>query len=614
MATIAFIAPNAGLLEKARDALRAEHQDVRIVPGLLHKGVEAARDLAEAGVEVIISRGETARAIARELPRLTVIAVPTTGYDVLRAMGQAKRYGRRIAVVAFPAMTAGMGELGALLDLEITIYDLAGEAEAEEQVLRARDEGAQVVVGGIVTGVMAEKHAIAHQVIDSSLEGILAAAAEAKRIGHALDGEKAKSSLLRAVLTYAHGGIIAVDREARITVFNPMAERITRLAEARVLGRPADEVWPELALARVAQGGRNEPGRLVRAKDNDVVCDKIAIDVDGTAVGAVATFHDVRQIQKMEALVRRRILTSGHVAVARFDDILGTSEALRRAIAVGKDYARARATVLILGETGTGKELFAQSIHNHSDRAQGPFVAVNCAALPGSLLESELFGYAAGAFTGASQKGKPGLFELAHGGSIFLDEIAEADPVIQAKLLRVLQEKKAMRLGGDQVLPVDVRVIAATNKNLRGLVAARAFRDDLYYRLNVLSLRIAPLRERREDIPVLARHFLRGAGGQRLSAEAVRVLRAHAWPGNVRELQNVMARAAATLREQTLGGTSMQRILDDCLAPAAASRRPGEEERIAGALAQAGGKPGEAAKLLGISRSTLWRRLRGRVS
>lgn len=210
----------------------------------------------------------------------------------------------------------------------------------------------------------------------------------------------------------------------------------------------------------------------------------------------------------------------------------------------------------MIGETGTGKELFAHAVHHASPWAQGPFVAVNCAALPSSLLESELFGYEEGAFTGAARKGKPGMFELAHRGSIFLDEVSELDNSSQLRLLRVLQERCAMRLGGNRLIPIDVRVIAASNKNLWDLVERRAFRDDLFFRLNVLPLFLPPLRAREGDVAVLARHFLeeicrRRGVGFRLAQSALKRLNRHPWPGNVRELGNVMERislAAGTRR------------------------------------------------------------------
>jgi transcriptional regulator with PAS, ATPase and Fis domain len=620
MPSIALIALNKRMLDCAMDSLRGAHDDILLTEGLMGEAVEVARKLAADGVEVVISRGATARGIQRALPDLSVVDISTSGFDLLSAIHKAQAWTRRIAVVAFPPMSDGAREIGRMLGLDVTVYGLEEEEDIAPVVLRARDEGAGIVVGGYITARVAERLEVPCQPVESNRQSILAAVREARRIAHGRGVEKAKSSLMRAVLTSTDDGIVAVDKRGLITVLNPVAGKLLRRTEAEALGRPIAAVWPQSGLDRVLDTGQSETGQIQRLFDQEILCHKTAVTVDGDTVGAVATIHDVRHIQKMEATVRRRILASGHVATACFQDILGESPALRQAIAMGHDYARTTATVLIHGETGSGKELFAQSIHNASVRRKGPFVAVNCAALPGQLLESELFGYEAGAFTGASLKGKPGLFETAHGGTIFLDEIAEMELSTQGKLLRVLQEKKVMRLGSDQVIPVDVRVVAATNKDLTQLVADGGFRDDLFYRLNVLRLRLPPLRRRQQDIPALATRFLDQAasrpGEYTLSAGALRVLGAHAWPGNVRELQNCMARVAATHRERVVSGELLRSLIDDA-PPRTTARRPAwaqpvtDEERIRDALARTGGRVGEAAGLLGMSRSTLWRRLRG---
>ncbi len=294
------------------------------------------------------------------------------------------------------------------------------------------------------------------------------------------------------------------------------------------------------------------------------------------------------------------------------------SDEFRRAIEVARDYAQTASSILISGETGCGKELFAQSCHNASRYRQGPFVAINCAALPSQILESELFGYVGGAFTGASQKGKPGVFEMAHGGTLFLDEIGEIEYATQGRLLRVLQEKKVMRLGSDKLIPIDVRVIAATNKNLKALVNRNLFRSDLYYRLNVLQIHLPPLRARKEDIGLLAETFLRELEAaperrKKLSPAAVKALQSHDWPGNVREMRNIVERLMAACRQPTIDAAMVAQVLADEGASDAPRTEPpvyDEEAEIRKALAGARGKHTEAARLLGIGRSTLWRKIK----
>ena len=239
-----------------------------------------------------------------------------------------------------------------------------------------------------------------------------------------------------------------------------------------------------------------------------------------------------------------------------FDDIIGPSEVMQRVIDLGRHVARGMSTILIYGETGTGKELFAQAIHNESERCHKPFVAINCGALPASLIESSLFGYVEGAFTGAKRGGAPGIFEQAQEGTIFLDEISEMELNLQAKLLRVLQEKEVTRIGGNKPIPVDVRVLASTNKDLEQMVREGKFRSDLYFRLNVVQLKIPPLRERASDIPHLVMHFIRkynallGKYVTDIEEEALAILMQYSWPGNVRELQNCIEHAINMVKDE----------------------------------------------------------------
>jgi transcriptional regulator with PAS, ATPase and Fis domain len=380
-----------------------------------------------------------------------------------------------------------------------------------------------------------------------------------------------------------------------------------------VLGRRAEDVIPSIRLDDVLRGGSEALGDLVEFDRAKVVVNRIPIRVGGQVVGAVATFQDITKIQSMEERIRREIYSQGHVAKFAFEDLHGNSAALRGTIEVARRYAQVDSTVLVSGETGVGKELFAQSMHRLSGRSNGPFVAVNCAALPETLLESELFGYVEGAFTGARRKGKPGLFELAHRGTIFLDEVSEIPFSLQGRLLRVLQEREVIRLGHDRVIPVDVRILCATNRNLRRLVDEGHFRRDLYWRLNVLGLPIPPLRERRDDILPLMRHFLDtlapgGAHGIVLSDDALAFLVQSAWPGNVRELRNLCERLVVACPGKSVDAGFLSRLMESAepTHPTPVDARSlGDVEW---ALAEARGSVRRAAEILGIHRATLWRR------
>lgn len=367
---------------------------------------------------------------------------------------------------------------------------------------------------------------------------------------------------LNLVLDTVSEAILEIDPAGKVRFANAAATRIFR---ASLEGDQAHlrQMLPELG-SDVDAGS----DRLRDVGDRTFLVSKTAIKSGDQVTGHLIVCRDVTDVKRLEAEVRRQMRERGHVAKYTFADLVGQSVAFRQALEVARRLARTDLTVLIMGENGTGKELFAQAIHNASPRAGGPFLAINLAALPESLLESELFGYEEGAFTGARKGGKPGLFEQAHGGTLLLDEIGDLPPGTQVKLLRVLQEREVMRVGGTRVMPVDVRIIAATNRDLRTLVEQSRFREDLYYRLRVCPLRIPPLRERKEDIPLLVRHFLDrfGCRHRELPSTVIKKLMEHRWPGNVRELEGVIQYLASVWTED---GDDLQALLQDVLPPEA---------------------------------------------
>ncbi len=616
MALISFLAPDDSLLEKAKAALINNHNDIPVYKGLLSEGVVVASSLLDQGTEIIITRGGTASAIRNAGIPVTVVEVPITGFDILRCVEQARQHGKVIGVVTFPSMIVGIECLSSILDVELRLYPIKDESEAGHQVRTAIQDGVHVVIGGSITVKSANTLNCPSQLIESGTEGILQAAKEAKRIVYARALEKEKTSLFQAVLDYAYEGIISVDNKEFITVFNPIAERISNITSSDAVGKQISQICPNMELAKVLDSGEDDLGQILSINGIDVLCNKIAIKVNDSVVGAVITFQDVKHIQKMEEKVRSNIYASGHVADLTFDDIVGNSDSIKQTIAVAKDYALTSSSILVIGETGCGKEVFSQAVHNYSRRRQGPFVAINCAALPTHILESELFGYVGGAFTGANQKGRPGLIELAHGGTLFLDEIAEMDYITQGKLLRVLQERKVMRLGSDRVIPVDIRIIAATNKNLKALVNENKFRADLYYRLNVLQLKVPSLRERKEDISALAHLFLTNPEDTfrrrlKFSPAALTALTQYDWPGNIRELKNIIERITAIHKQELIDASSIHFHLDDTKLPYQSPKhRPSEIDEINEALVLAKGKYVEAARILGIDRTTLWRKIK----
>src|SRR5690606_34367462 len=375
--------------------------------------------------------------------------------------------------------------------------------------------------------------------------------------------------------------------------------------------------------------------RMVNVGNRSLVVSRIPVVTQGISTGTILKCQDTEIVERADRRIRSSRRPGRFTARYHLYQILGESNAIRTAARLAEQYARTHSTVLITGESGTGKELLAQGIHNASQRREAPFVAINCAALPETLLESELFGYEEGAFSGSRKGGKPGLFELAHTGTIFLDEIGDMPLSLQTRLLRVLQEQEVLRLGGTEPTPINVRIIAATHRDLARQIAAGAFREDLYYRINILRLYAPPLRERPEDVPELARHVLQQVSARlgltidrrELMDALLPAMAAYPWPGNVRELENIIERAVVSLSaappriptarqlRQTL-----PELFSAALRPAGLGASDGKglkahlnevaAEQARQALKDAAGNHDEAARTLGISRSTLWRRLR----
>ncbi|ALA71324.1 ATPase AAA [Geobacillus stearothermophilus 10] len=440
--------------------------------------------------------------------------------------------------------------------------------------------------------------------------------------------------MLEAIIHSSEEAISVVDENGNGILINPAYTRLTGLTEEDVIGKPATADIAEgesmhmqvLKTRRPVRGARMKVG----PKNRDVIVNVAPIIVDGVLKGSVGVIHDVSEIQRLTAeLNRARQIIRTLEAKYSFADIVGESEEMKVAIEQAKLAAKTPATILLRGESGTGKELFAHAIHNASDRKYNKFIRVNCAAIPETLLESELFGYEEGAFSGARRGGKRGLFEEANNGSIFLDEIGELSASTQAKLLRVLQEREIVRVGGTKPIPINVRVIAATNVNLEKAIAEGAFREDLYYRLNRMPIYIPPLRARKEDIPALCRHLIQklnqdyGRNVEGVTDEAMAKLLAYDWPGNVRELENVLGRAMIFMKfhEVMIDATHLPPLASPSSVPAHRVEteeeiRPLEEmvsryeaSLIEQALRRHRGNKTAAARALGISVRNLYYKL-----
>ena len=427
-----------------------------------------------------------------------------------------------------------------------------------------------------------------------------------------------------SILESISDGVFTVNTDWLVSSFNRAAEEITGVSRREAIGRPCSEVFrsnmcgTDCALQQTLKTGQpviGKSGYIIDRDGNRIpisVSTAVLRDGDGHVIGGAETFRDLSEVEALRQELAGRV---------RVGDLVSRSPLMQRLFEVLPAIAASPSTVLILGETGTGKELIARTIHDLSLRREGPFIAVNCGALPDTLLESELFGYKAGAFTGAA-KDKPGRFALARGGSIFLDEIGEISPALQIRLLPVLQDRSYEPLGGTRSETADVRVIVATNRDLAQQVRSGAFREDLYYRVNVVRVELPPLRRRKEDIPLLAEQFiqhfnrLQGRSVCGITAEALALLMAHDWPGNVRELENVIERAFILCRE---GDIDIRHLPDELTARGKSAGtdsdfRSAHElldiQAIRAALERHGCNREAAARELGIHKTTFFRRLK----
>ncbi len=585
--------------------------NIEIVDALFDDALNIARSMEENNeADVFISAGSNCYLLSKHL-EAPLVEVRVTGFDFLLALEQAMQVSNNVAVITYHQTLAYLDKVLNTFAVKVqqATFDDFDELGAVIEGLQRK--GVTAIIGGSLVCEQAKEKGLASFFIYSE-DGLLRALESAVKIAQTKRKEIAKAEELQTIMNFAYEGIVATDARGTITFFNPIAQKITGIAPADALGKPADTVLEGSRLNYVINSQQSQINQIQSLGDVKILTNRVPIVVQGEVVGAVATFKDVGMIQEAEEKIREKLYVKGFVAKNTFNDIIGHSRIMKEVKSEALRFARSESTILILGESGAGKELFVQAIHNASRRAKRPFVAINCAALPPSLLESELFGYVEGAFTGAKKGGKRGLFELAHSGTIFLDEIGEMPISIQSRLLRVLEEHEVLRIGGERILPVDIRVIAATNKDLWELLKNGQFREDLYYRLSVLEIRLPPLWQRKEDIPLLVRRFLKEFRPELPPAVIARIANnplfaEFRWPGNVRELRNVVERLGVLYD----GGESFGSLLEKLLGHKAARQdHRRERENLIELLEEASGNRSAVAKKIGISRTTLWRKLR----
>lgn len=617
---ILFIAPYKEMADMVVEVAKQYDIEVRVEIALMEDAMQLAKKAQNEGAEIVISRGATLAAIKKECS-LPIVEIYENNLEILRAIQEALTYGKNLALIWYNEIPYNEGFLYTLLQVDVRFYRYETKDEIKKLVNTAIKEKADVIIGGAYTVHFAEKLGKKGVIVGCDKESILWTLRQAQSIVNIKKEEEIKRKRIETIIQNVHDGIIAVDQQGIITTFNPMAEAIMKLKADDVVGKYAKDVIPNTRLYETFKG-ENQLDQLQDVGSAIISTNRVKMKIKDETVGVVATFQDVTRIQQLEQKIRQNLYSKGHVAHYKFEDIVGNSPALISVKNIAKKFAQTDETILILGESGTGKEMFAQSIHNGSQRINCPFVAVNCAELSESLFESELFGYEEGAFTGARRGGKEGLFLLAHKGTIFLDEISELPLPLQTAILRVIQEKTIRPVGSDKIIPVDVRIIAASNKNLKRLVDEAKFRQDLFYRLNVLTIRIPSLKERKSDIPELIKTIAAGSNQKlHLDGESLQKLMSYDWPGNVRELLNVIRRLMVLYGTNTITKENLLEAMPEVFDfynnnEVSSSMKLGGnlnqiiKNSIEKAMEITKGNQTEAAKMLGVSRTFLWRKLR----
>ena len=538
-------------ISKLRDVYRdiVSEYDVVAQLRLIERGYDdASREFATAGTDrpdVIVAAGSNGHYLKARVD-VPVVLVNATGFDVMHALSRARREGSRVALVMHAEVPIELLRFCQVFALDIQHASYVGAEDAEACVLDLRDRGVDVIVGpGLVTE-LAERHGI-KSVFLYSRTSVRAAIDAALDLARATLRESARRRRLDQVMQNLRDGVMALTADGRIEALSGRMAQMLRVPPSGAFGRRLIDIAPEFAALIPLDNGEMEE---VIHGVTYAIHRHVWGDPD-RETGAIITFQESVARHRAERSVKNRPRQGNVSARYQLNDLIGESAAMHAVRTRASRYAQEDATVLISGESGTGKELVAQGIHHASPRHGSAFIALNCGAFPETLLESELFGYEEGAFTGARKGGRAGLMEAAQGGTLFLDEIGEMPRPLQSRLLRVLQEREVVRLGSVEPIPINVRVIAASHQPLRERIEAGQFRADLYYRLNVLNIVIPPLRERRSDLPRLAASLLMqsarlasvDAAEQTLQA-VIPMLQAYDWPGNVRELQNVITRLA----------------------------------------------------------------------
>ena len=584
-----------------------------------NKWIDQGLRLEKKGVKAIITRSGVFRDLKAVL-KVPVIRLKVNTLDILNAIRKASKYSKDILFLLWNGIYFNYDEWKSFLNVDINI-ERFDETDGIELILKKyfnRKENIVVIGGGMGVSV-AKQYDFDTVFLNATKESIYETVTYAKETVENLYKEKYKNEVLRTILDGVHDAVIAVDYNGKIELYNERAKELLKKDTSEVIERNLVDVFPQLEfIVQVLEDKVEMFNEIKFLRDLIIAVNVSIMNVDGQIEGVLCSFQDITKLEKLEKKIRYELNKKGLYAKYKFEDIIHVDPIMKETINKAKIIGKNDSTVIIYGESGTGKEMIAQSIHNISMRNDSPFVAVNCAAISETLLESELFGYEEGAFTGARKGGKLGLFELAHGGTIFLDEINSISLNLQAKLLRVLEEKEIMRIGSDYVIPLDVRIISAANEKLKREIENGSFRSDLFYRLNILELSIPALRKRKGDIIPLFEYLLTELSDEyekiSIDERTKQKLLNYHWPGNVRELRNIVQQYILFNRvdlDETQIINSDDDIEEGVISKYVDLKQINNhfEKKIINMLLQQGLSKTDIAKTLGISRASLWNKM-----
>ena len=654
---IGIIASDIELKERIEELYREDVENGTIIIDILNLDLmeNQGRILVEKGAQAIIGRGG-GYSLVIDTVNVPVIPMNMKSTDLLRAIEIAKKYSKKVVLIL------GDNEVSFdyvgwrnVISTEITEEWFESKYEIRSKVVKYIDKKDEVViVGGGLACSFARQYGLDSVFATASDESIREAVEYCKKLLDTLGEEKFNNEVLRNILDGIKDGVIAIDSNGSIILYNESAKNMLKVERKCALNKYILDVFPKMEwMLDCLHEKEDVEDRKIRNINNLIVNTRTTlIKVDNSTYGVLGIIQDITKLQNLERKIRFDLNQKGLYAKYTFDDFLFKDKLTKEFIEEAKKIGKSDYTTLLYGESGSGKEIIAHSIHNISKRKDRPFVAINCATIAENLLESELFGYEEGAFTGARKGGKRGLFELAHGGTLFLDEINSLSFNIQTKLLRVIEERQIMRIGSDYIIPLDIRIIAATNESLTEKIVMGTFRADLFYRLSSLEINIPPLRDRREDIIPLFNNFVNevlkddGLNGINsidenfvLTKDEMDKLYNYSWPGNVRELKTIAQKYVVTgkikLRQdrdfktkkllpnsevdkfnsETTASVEVQdesinisKINDGKISIDIKEVNKYVEEKIISMLFAQGLSKNEVAQVLGISRTSLWKK------